>query len=464
MDKKRPRWRDEEEDDALLERRRQEKEKKKKAKLEKKGKGINGEHIASHKPGLTKIHQEKKAAGIDLTSSGLIRFKAPHIRSCRSVENYERLNHIEEGAYGVVFRGRDMSTGEIVALKKLKVDKDQHGFPITSLREIETLMALDHPNIVHLKEIVIGGSLDQIYIVMEFVEHDLKYLMADMREPFLQSEVKTILHQLLSATAHMHDNWIIHRDLKTSNLLMNTEGMIKVADFGLARYFSDPVAPMTPLVVTLWYRAPELLLGAKHYSTEVDIWSIGCIFGELLTNKPLIEGKSEINQIMKIFELLGYPDESSWPGFRSLPNAKSIHIPKDRQPKTSLRAKFPYITSAGVDLLSRLLQFDPKKRITAQEALEHPYFKEDPKPKPPGEFPSFLSKTSEGGRRKVPSPRAPVASHGWKASNSKLLGLSDYEEAEEEEEEENKPILASPTSGLFNENDKLGPGFQLRLG
>ncbi|KAK9390326.1 kinase-like domain-containing protein [Lipomyces mesembrius] len=458
MDKKRHRWRDEEEDALLAERRRQEKERKKKAKLEKKGKGINSEHAtATATSGVRKSYLEEKVAEIDLTSSGLCRFKAPEVRSCRSVENYERLNHIEEGAYGVVFRGRDMSTGDIVALKKLKVDKDQHGFPITSLREIEALMVLDHPNIVNLKEIVIGGALDQIYIVMEFVEHDLKSLMTEMREPFLQSEVKTLLYQLLSATAHMHDNWIIHRDLKTSNLLLNNKGMIKVADFGLARYFSDPASPMTPLVVTLWYRAPELLLGAKQYSTEVDMWSIGCIFGELLTNKPLIEGSSEINQIMKIFQLLGYPDDSSWPGFRTLPNAKSINIPKDRQPKTSLRSKFPYMTSAGVDLLSRLLQFDPNKRITAQEALEHSYFKEDPKLKPPQAFPSFPSKACEERKRKAQSPRAPVAAHGFEVSDSKLLGFTD-------DEDDDKPILASPTSGLFRDNEQLGAGFQLRLG
>jgi cell division cycle 2-like protein len=162
MDKKRHRWRDEEDDALLSGWRKQEKERKKKAKLEKKGKGSNSEHAtASANSGVTKSYLEEKVVEIDLSSSGLCRFKAPEVRSCRSVENYERLNHIEEGAYGVVFRGRDMSTGDIVALKKLKVDKDQHGFPITSLREIEALMALDHPNVVNLKEIVIGGALDQ---------------------------------------------------------------------------------------------------------------------------------------------------------------------------------------------------------------------------------------------------------------------------------------------------------------
>lgn len=135
---------------------------------------------------------------------------------------------------------------------------------------------------------------------MEYVDHDLRELMQSIREPFLQSEVKTIMRQLLSATQYMHSHWIIHRDLKTSNLLISSGAILKIADFGLARTYSDPVKPMTPLVVTLWYRAPELLLGAKEYSTEIDMWSIGCIFGELLTNKPLFDGKSEINQIKKV--------------------------------------------------------------------------------------------------------------------------------------------------------------------
>jgi cell division cycle 2-like protein len=145
---------------------------------------------------------------------------------------------------------------------------------------------------------------------MDFIEHDLKALMEDMREPFLQSEVKTLMLQLLSATALMHESWIVHRDLKTSNLLMTNRGMIKVADFGLARYFGEPVINMTQLVVTLWYRyfpgfmidirAPELLLGTKEYGTEIDMWSIGCIFGELCMMEPLLQGNSEIDQLAKV--------------------------------------------------------------------------------------------------------------------------------------------------------------------
>lgn len=132
---------------------------------------------------------------------------------------------------------------------------------------------------------------------MDFIEHDLKILSEDMQEPFLQSEVKTLLHQLVSATAHMHSQWIVHRDLKTSNLLMNNRGQLKIADFGLARHLGEP---LTQLVVTLWYRAPELLLGAVTYGAEVDMWSIGCIFGELLLKEPLLQGKNEVDQLAKV--------------------------------------------------------------------------------------------------------------------------------------------------------------------
>jgi cell division cycle 2-like len=166
---------------------------------------------------------------------------------------------------------------------------------------------------------------------MDFIEHDLKTLLDDMPEPFLQSEVKTLMLQLLSATATMHANWIMHRDLKTSNLLMNNRGMIKVADFGLARYFGDPCPPLTQLVVTLWYRSPELLLGAKEYGTAVDMWSIGCIFAELILKQPLFQGKSEIDQLSKIFELMGVPTDQNWPGWRRLPNSKSLNFPRTKQ-------------------------------------------------------------------------------------------------------------------------------------
>ncbi|MBW0495359.1 hypothetical protein O181_035074, partial [Austropuccinia psidii MF-1] len=317
----------------------------------------------------------QKFQSSNISRSKQLRDLHPTIQGCRSVYCFEKLNHIEEGSYGVVFRAREKETGEIVALKKIKMSQEKNGFPITSLREIHTLMMARHENIVHVREIVVGDTLTQIFIVMDFIEHDLKNLLTTMRTPFLASEVKTILIQLLSATALCHDNWIIHRDLKTSNLLMNNRGQIKVADFGLARTYGDPpMGDMTPLVVTLWYRAPELLLGAESYTTSVDMWSIGCIFAELILREPLFPGEGEIDQIGRIFKLLGRPSETIWPGFKLLPNANKFDL-NSIQPYSTLRQKFRYVTEAGIDLMNKLLTYDPNQRITADEALKHPYFK-----------------------------------------------------------------------------------------
>ncbi|KAI9475056.1 hypothetical protein LPJ78_005638 [Coemansia sp. RSA 989] len=320
-----------------------------------------------------------------------------HISSCRSVDQcYERLNKIEEGTYGIVYRARDLATREIVALKHLKLDQEKNGFPVTSLREIHTLMVAKHPNIINVREIVVGKSLNSIYMVMDFMEHDLRTLMEQMREPFRPSEVKSLMWQLCSAVEHLHDNWIVHRDLKTTNLLMASGGGLRVADFGLARKYSSPLGHMTGLVVTLWYRAPELLMGEKEYSTAVDMWSVGCIFAELFVGQPLLQGRGEIDQINRIFAACGVPTETSWPGFLQLPNAKmfkfSTHKDLSKRLDRRLRA-FEGMTDSAFDLLLKMLTLDPSQRITATEALSHPYFSEHPPPKDPSMFSTWPSKS-----------------------------------------------------------------------
>ncbi|KAK5923307.1 hypothetical protein CgunFtcFv8_000288 [Champsocephalus gunnari] len=276
----------------------------------------------------------------------------PALQGCRSVEEFQCLNRIEEGTYGVVYRAKDKKTDEIVALKRLKMEKEKEGFPITSLREINTILKAQHPNIVTVREIVVGSNMDKIYIVMNYVEHDLKSLMETMKQPFLPGEVKTLMIQLLRGVRHLHDNWILHRDLKTSNLLLSHKGILKIGDFGLAREYGSPLKPYTPVVVTLWYRSPELLLGAKEYSTAVDLWSVGCIFGELLTQKPLFPGKSEIDQINKIFKDLGSPSEKIWPGYNELPAVKKMTFTE--YPYNNLRKRFGALLSdQGFDLMNK---------------------------------------------------------------------------------------------------------------
>ncbi|RKP14795.1 kinase-like domain-containing protein [Piptocephalis cylindrospora] len=339
-----------------------------------------------------------------------LRHGPPLLMTCKSVEHYEKLNRIEEGTYGVVYRARDRETGEIVALKRLKLDKETQGFPVTSLREIHTLMAARHPHIVHLREMVTSapssssaGPMPSIYLVMDFVEHDLRGLLEAMPTPFLPSEVKTLMGQLLSAAALMHSQWILHRDLKPSNLLMNNTGHVVVADFGLARTYGEPQDPSSALttpVVTLWYRSPELLLGSKTYGPPVDMWSIGCIFAELLSNTALFPGKGEMDQLSRIFQVLGLPTDEGWPGWRDLPHAQGVTFRAPSGQSKPLRSMFPHLTHHGLELLGQLLAYDPNQRISAQEALKHPYFSEAPLPKHPSLFPSWPSKASQEGQQR----------------------------------------------------------------
>ncbi|XP_029433874.1 cyclin-dependent kinase 11B isoform X6 [Rhinatrema bivittatum] len=336
----------------------------------------------------------------------------PALQGCRSVEEFHCLNRIEEGTYGVVYRARDKKTEEIVALKRLKMEKEKEGFPITSLREINTILKAQHPNIVTVREIVVGSNMDKIYIVMNYVEHDLKSLMETMKQPFLPGEVKTLMIQLLRGVKHLHDNWILHRDLKTSNLLLSHAGILKVGDFGLAREYGSPLKPYTPVVVTLWYRAPELLLGAKEYSTAIDMWSVGCIFGELLTQKPLFPGKSEIDQINKVFKDLGSPSEKIWPGYNELPAVKKMTFTE--YPYNNLRKRFGALLSdQGFDLMNKFLTYCPARRINAEDGLKHEYFRESPLPIEPAMFPTWPAKSEQQRVKRGTSPRPPEGGLGY---------------------------------------------------
>ncbi|KAB1260995.1 Cyclin-dependent kinase 10 [Camelus dromedarius] len=306
---------------------------------------------------------------------------------CRSVKEFEKLNRIGEGTYGIVYRARDTQTDEIVALKKVRMDKEKDGVPISSLREITLLLRLRHPNIVELKEVVVGNHLESIFLVMGYCEQDLASLLENMPTPFSEAQVKCIVLQVLRGLQYLHQNFIIHRDLKVSNLLMTDKGCVKTADFGLARAYGIPVKPMTPKVVTLWYRAPELLLGTTTQTTSIDMWAVGCILAELLAHKPLLPGTSEIHQVDLIVQLLGTPSENIWPGFSQLPLVGQYSLRK--QPYNNLKHKFPWLSEAGLRLLNLLFMYDPKKRATAGDCLESSYFKEKPLPCEPELMPTF---------------------------------------------------------------------------
>lgn len=251
-------------------------------------------------------------------------------------------------------------------------------------------------------------TIHSIFLVLEFIEHDLKTLLESMPEPFLPSETKTLLHQLTTGLSYLHTTHILHRDLKTSNLLLSNRGVLKIADFGMARYTSSPPPKLTQLVVTLWYRAPELLLGTEIYGREVDMWSVGCIFAELLSREPLLQGKNEVDQLSKIFEICGVPTDSTWPSFRRLPNARSLKLPSNPVAQGSvLRAKFPLLTGNGSQLLIGLLSLNPAKRISVEEVLGSEYFREEPRMKRREMFPTFPSKAGAERRRRKGTPEAP---------------------------------------------------------
>ncbi|KAJ6818915.1 cell division control protein 2-like protein A [Iris pallida] len=289
------------------------------------------------------------------------------------MDQYEKVEKIGEGTYGVVYKARDRVTNETIALKKIRLEQEDEGVPSTAIREISLLKEMQHGNIVRLQDVV--HSEKRIYLVFEYLDLDLKKHMDSCpeltKDPRL---VKKFLYQILQGIAYCHSHRILHRDLKPQNLLIDRHtNALKLADFGLARAFGIPVRTFTHEVVTLWYRAPEILLGSRQYSTPVDIWSVGCIFAEMVNQRPLFPGDSEIDELFKIFRVLGTPNEDSWPGVSSLPDFKSA-FPK--WPAKDLATVFPSLEAAGIDLLSKMLQLEPNKRITARHALDHAYFKD----------------------------------------------------------------------------------------
>lgn len=302
------------------------------------------------------------------------------------MDEFEILNKIGEGTYGVVYRGKDKKTGEIVAVKEQP--------RCDALPEVEILASLHHPSIVGFKGMAVGSDADDtVSMVMEYVENNLQFLLENMKRPLTQSEVKCLMLQLLQGVHYLHANRVVHRDLKTSNLLLSSKGELKICDFGLACSLNNRRQSIrnTGTVVTLWYRAPELLLEAKSYSKPIDMWSVGCIMAELFSRELLFNGEEEIDQIGAIFKILGSPDEAIWPGFSKLPGVKGVEEVAKlvRNNRSRLRHRFramsctgyAVFSDTGFDLLRKLLMYNPKKRITAKQALDHPWFSEAPLPK-----------------------------------------------------------------------------------
>jgi len=284
------------------------------------------------------------------------------------LDKYEKLQKIGEGTYGVVYKARNRETGQYIALKKIRLENEDEGIPSTAIREISILKEMIHPTIVSLLDVV--NYDNKLYLVFEFLDQDLKKHM-DSVSCLSPALVQSYTKQLLQGLAYCHQRRIVHRDLKPQNLLIDQKGSLKLADFGLARAFCVPVRQYTHEVVTLWYRAPEILLGSATYSIPVDLWSAGCIFAEMLVKKPLFPGDSEIDQIFKIFRQMGTPTEDNWHGCTSLPDFKPS-FPKWK--KQVFGKMFDNVHPTAMDLLEKMLIYEPAGRISAREALNHPYF------------------------------------------------------------------------------------------
>ncbi|KAJ6641287.1 Cyclin-dependent kinase 9, partial [Pseudolycoriella hygida] len=303
---------------------------------------------------------------------------------------YEKVAKIGQGTFGEVFKAREIgNNGKFVAMKKVLMENQKEGFPITSLREYRILQLLKHENIVTLIEMCRTrpnqNNLTTFYMVFEFCEHDLAGLLSNMNVKFSLGEVKKVLQQLLSGLYFIHANKILHRDLKTANILMTKNGVLKIADFGLARALSaerpkGPPIRYTNPVVTLWYRPPELLLGDRNYGPPVDMWGAGCIMAEMWTRSPIMQGNTEQQQIVFISQLCGSFTPDVWPGIVDLKLYNKMELPMGHNRKVKDRLKVYVQNAFGCDLLDKLLQLDPEARLDADSALNHEFFWTDPMP------------------------------------------------------------------------------------
>ncbi|XP_073295435.1 protein IMPAIRED IN BABA-INDUCED STERILITY 1-like isoform X2 [Primulina huaijiensis] len=303
-------------------------------------------------------------------------------------DSYEKLEKIGQGTYSTVFRARELETGKIVALKKVRFDNFEPESVRFMAREITILRRLDHPNIIKLEGLITSHSSCNIYLVFEYMEHDISGLLScpDIIT-FTEEQVKCYMKQLLLGLEHCHSQGVMHRDIKGANLLVDNNGILKVGDFGLANYCTyGKRQPLTSRVVTLWYRPPELLLGSTIYGTSVDLWSVGCLFAELLIGKPILQGRTEVEQLHKIFKLCGSPPDDYWKKSK-LPHAT---IFKPQHPyNTSLWQTFKDLPEAAVTLIETLLSVEPHKRGTAASALTSEYFKTKPYACDPSNLPKY---------------------------------------------------------------------------
>lgn len=327
----------------------------------------------------------------------------------RKADTFEKIDKIGQGTYSNVYKAKDMLTGKIVALKKVRFDNLEPESVKFMAREILVLRRLDHPNVVKLEGLVTSRMSCSLYLVFQYMDHDLAGLASSPLVNFSQPEVKCLMRQLLSGMEHCHSRGVLHRDIKGSNLLIDDGGVLKIADFGLATIF-DPnhKRAMTSRVVTLWYRAPELLLGATDYGVGIDLWSAGCILAELLAGRPIMPGRTEVEQLHKIYKLCGSPSEDYWKKGKFTHGA--IYKPREPYPRC-IRETFKDFPPSSLPLIDSLLSIEPENRQTATAALHSEFFTSDPYACEPADLPKYPpSKEMDAKRRDEETRRQRAAS------------------------------------------------------
>lgn len=297
---------------------------------------------------------------------------------------YVKGKKLGEGTYAIVYKGHLRSDpSNLIAIKKIKVNADfKDGLTMDAIREVKFLQELNHPNIIKLHGVF--STKDQnLNLVLEFLPlGDLEMLIKATEISYVIADIKAWMVMLSRAIYFCHSNYVLHRDIKPNNLLIAANGEVKLADFGLARSFADPYSPMTHNVVTRWYRPPELFYRARYYSGAVDVWSVGTVFAELLLRGPFLPGDSDINQLEIIIQAIGQPTEQNWPGVTKLEGymAPEATAAQRVRTKAEWKAMFPIIDDSGLDLLMKMLMLDPRKRPTAKQVLQHPWWTELPRP------------------------------------------------------------------------------------
>eukprot|EP00903_Cladosiphon_okamuranus_P006726 g6563.t1 len=349
---------------------------------------------------------------------------------------YDISDVVGAGTFGQVYKATRTKDGKLVALKCIKQEEgDAKGFPVTAMREMRILRELKHRNIVDLIEVIIDGTpapgrLSTVALVFEYLDHDLSGLLdtPEAASQITPALAKSYMMQLAAGVAYMHDKNIIHRDLKGANLLISNTGHLKIADWGLARRLYEMQDKYTTKVITLWYRPPELLLKSALYGPAVDLWSVGCIVAELLTRSSAFPGKNESDQLSLIFDTVGTPTSQTWPGWKELPDADHWRETVRDNPRPSkMKERFSKYGEAALNLLEGLLALDPKRRVTARQALKHRYFQMKPLPSVPGMVTLNLHSCHEyeAKIRKKDSKRAAKGSyHSNSGPSSKTKGSS----------------------------------------